>query len=81
MSLGLTGIRNPFSTAAPFWGQTTQILSSLSPERDCTGPKRVNPVSLESHHRFNNLVRDIPTVGFGIVYPFRNAVPFSGETT
>ena len=26
---------NPFRTAVPFWGQTTQILSSLSPKRGC----------------------------------------------
>lgn len=26
---------NPFRTPVPFWGQTTQFLSSLSPERDC----------------------------------------------
>ena len=32
---------NPFRTAVPFWGQTRQILSSLSPKRDC-GRKRVN---------------------------------------
>ena len=31
----------PFRTAVSFWGQTSQILSNLSPERDC-GPKRVN---------------------------------------
>ena len=30
---------NPFRTAVPFWGQTTQILSILPPKRDC-GPKR-----------------------------------------
>ena len=35
----------PFRTAVPFWGQTTQILSSLSPKRDC-GYKRVNIVVL-----------------------------------
>ena len=28
---------NPFRTAVPLWGQTTQISSSLSPKRDC-GP-------------------------------------------
>ena len=33
---------NPSRTAVPFWGQTTQIPSSLSPKRDC-GPKRANP--------------------------------------
>ena len=32
---------NPFRTAVPFWEQSTQISSSLSPKRDC-GPKRVN---------------------------------------
>ena len=26
---------NPFRTADPFWGQTSQISSSLSPKRDC----------------------------------------------
>ena len=31
---------NPLKTAGPFWGQITQILSTLSPERDC-GFKRV----------------------------------------
>ena len=30
----------PFRTAVPFWGQTTQILSNLSPKRDC-GTKRI----------------------------------------
>ena len=32
---------NPFRTAVPFWGQTSQIPSSLSPKRDC-GAIRVN---------------------------------------
>ena len=32
---------NPCRAAVPFWGQTTQILSGLSPKRDC-GIKRVN---------------------------------------
>ena len=31
---------SPFRTAVPFWGQTTQIPSSISSKRDC-GPKRV----------------------------------------
>ena len=26
---------NPFRTAVPFWGQTTQFSSILSPKRDC----------------------------------------------
>ena len=39
--LGVPKVINPFSTAVPFQGQTTQISSSLSPERDCgtTGVK------------------------------------------
>ena len=36
---------NPSRTAVPFWGQTTQIISNLSPKRDC-GPKRVNTAVL-----------------------------------
>ena len=32
---------DPFRTAVPVWGQTTQMLRGLSPKRDC-GPKRVN---------------------------------------
>ena len=39
---GITAI-NPFRTAVPFWGQTSQISSSLSPKRDC-GPKRVKNI-------------------------------------
>ena len=31
---------NPYSTAVPFWGQTTWNLTGLSPKRDC-GSKRV----------------------------------------
>ena len=31
---------NPFSTAVPFWGHTTQNLTGLSPRRDCNS-KRV----------------------------------------
>ena len=32
---------NPFRTAVPFWGQTSQTPSNMPPERDCT-PKRVD---------------------------------------
>ena len=39
---------NPFRTAVPFWGHTTQIVSDLSPKRDC-GPLRVN--SIQGSHR------------------------------
>ena len=41
---------SPFSTAVPFGGQTTQILSNLSPERDCS-PKRVKLESVVSAYR------------------------------
>ena len=34
---------NPFRTAVPFWGQTTQISSSFVPKRD-RGSKGVNVV-------------------------------------
>ena len=36
---------NPFRTAVPFWGQASQISSSLSPKRDCgaLGVKRTSP--------------------------------------
>ena len=34
---------NPFRIAVPFWGQTTQISSSLSPKRDC-GSKGVKGI-------------------------------------
>ena len=42
---------NPFSTAAPIWGQTTRNLSALSPKRDCSS-KRVEMTKLgwESRH-------------------------------
>ena len=33
---------NPFRTAVPFWGQTSQISSIFVPKRDC-GSKGVNP--------------------------------------
>ena len=37
---------NPFSTGVPFWGQTSQIPSGLSPKRAC-GSKRVKPDGLQ----------------------------------
>ena len=40
----LTGPFNPFRTAVPFLGQTTQISSRLSPKRDC-GTKGVKAAS------------------------------------
>ena len=35
---------NPFRTAVPLWGQTSQISSTLSPKRDCgsKGVKKIN---------------------------------------
>ena len=36
-------IFDPFRAAVPFWGQTTNSLSSLSPKRDC-GSKGVNSI-------------------------------------
>ena len=36
----------PLGAAAPFWGPTTQVLSSLSPKRDCS-TKSVDSQSLE----------------------------------
>ena len=36
---------NPFSTGVPFWGQASQIPSSLSPKRDC-GSKRFKIATL-----------------------------------
>ena len=47
---------NPFRTAVPFWGQTTQISSSVSPKRD-SGSKRVKACSIsydcQSHHLYS----------------------------
>ena len=45
--LGLAGSDrlNPVRTAVPFWGQTTQIISDLSPKRDC-GPQRLIGLTL-----------------------------------
>ena len=40
---------NPFSTAVPFWGQTSQISGSLSPKRDC-GSKGVNQPHVRQYH-------------------------------
>ena len=42
------GDTNPIRTAVPFWGQTGQILSNLSPKRDCS-PKRVRNTCVVSY--------------------------------
>ena len=39
---------NPFRTAVPFWGQASQILSNLSPNRDC-GPKKLSMMLVYLH--------------------------------
>ena len=49
---------NPFRTAVPFWGQFTQISSSLSPKRDW-GSKGVN--ATDSNARNNGIGYVIPT--------------------
>ena len=46
-----------FSTAVPFYGQTTWNLAGLSPKHDC-GPKRVgSPVSGTKHLEFDRFFR------------------------
>ena len=43
---------HPFRTAVPFWGQTTQIPSFLSPTRDCSPKRRTYTQSrTNSSHR------------------------------
>ena len=38
---------NPFRTAVPLWGRTSQIPSNLFPKRDCRRPRRdINPCSI-----------------------------------
>ena len=44
LNIGLSGpgpqiAINPFSAAAPFWGQTTSNLSGVSPKRDCSSER------------------------------------------
>ena len=53
MSLGVVYY---FRTAAPFWGQTSQILSSMSPKRDSgsKGVKRAGSFSYTVKWRENN---------------------------
>ena len=40
---------NLFSTAVPFWGQTTKFLYSLSSKRDCV-PKRIIDFGIRMNH-------------------------------
>ena len=81
VDLGPHSLINPFRTAVPFWGQTTQILSNLSPKWDC-GPKRVNK-------RLKTLLYHCFDISRGpsrrsYITLFRTAVPFwrfGGQTT
>ena len=41
INVHINGHNISFRTAVPFWGQSTQSLSSFPPKRDC-GPKRVD---------------------------------------
>ena len=68
---------NPFRTAVPFCGETTQISSSLSPKRDC-GSKRVE----RSFGRQSSIMcgRDLPHERHNKSL-FRTAVPFGGKPT
>ena len=41
---------NPFRTAVPFWGQTSQISSKLSPKRDCSAKRVKRSVVRDENH-------------------------------
>ena len=56
-STSVSAAINPFRTAVPFWGQTSQILSSLSPKRDW-GSKGVK--KQENCSRLDHLVSETP---------------------
>ena len=49
-----TGLQliNPFRAAVPFWGQTTQNSTGVSPKRDC-GSKRVKVVAQNCTYIYN----------------------------
>ena len=53
LPLGERDLSNPFSTAVPFWGQTTPNLSGLPPKGDCS-PERFDT---GRSHRSGNLSR------------------------
>ena len=57
----------PFRTAVPFWGQTSQILSSLSPKRDC-GSKGDNVFLFFSILRLIGKDKVISSTRFGCPY-------------
>ena len=56
---GAEGV-NPFRTAVPFWGQTSQISSSLSPKRDwgSKGVKERRGVCAHSVHGRSRMIVD-----------------------
>ena len=69
------GLINPYRAAVSFWGQSTQISSSLSPNRDC-GSKRVNT--------FGTAVVVVQFQGPAWLVPlrhFRSAVSFWVQTS
>ena len=71
-----TDLINPFRTAVPFWGQTIQSPSTLSPKRDCgsKGVKRDTDLR-EIRIEENADLREATWLGTGILtsisYPFR----------
>ena len=52
---------NRFRTAVPFWGQSTQILSSLSPLRDCSPNRGKAPSNSESYISLELILREVYT--------------------
>ena len=76
---------NPFRTAVPFWGQTSQIPCSSSPKRDC-GSKGVNGIlavlAADAHILPS---ANIPGAQFSvltiIVFVHRNTLPWAMSTT
>ena len=72
IGLSWSGVHAPFGIAVPFWGQTSLVLSSLFPNRDCS-PRRVKwaphcSVLLRGRrlqhwpHRAARSVRSVPSV-------------------
>ena len=60
---------NPFRTAAPFWGQSTQSPSSLSLERGC-GPNRVNktsPKTWSSLYEYYLIFQNLKILSYGTI--------------
>ena len=69
---------SPFRNAVPFWGQTTQNLSGLPAERDCSS-KRVNNISDGGPKTATSNVQHLlqfPNTS----HPFETAVRFWGQS-